>query len=507
MEKHGPAGVLITSLTKAAATEIANRETGVLQENVGTLHSICFRSRRPRFLLDSPKGIKEWNQHCQDSGHSLWKLSSSERDPDDPLVGRGGETTGDTMLEKLSSLRHRMVDPDEWDPRILPFADEWMGFGREVDAVDFSGLIEHGMDLDAAPGNPRVIIGDEVQDRTKLEATVFRRWAENADSSLLAGDADQTLYEWRWANPRIFLDHPVPEYHRRLLGQSWRVPRAVHRIARTVIRRILRRDDPEYLPRDEEGAVHYLDFGSWRRPEAWLDQICYPAAQANETSVVLTPCSYQLSPLLHVLRREGIPFCNPYRRKRGDWNPLVTGGDRDTAANQLLAYLSGTIEGWSTGELARWIPLLRSTVDGALRPVLAHGAKVGVGKLSGPIPTSIEYHGLWRDPADGHKALERNVDWLASRMNAKDLKRLDYTMEVHRRGGLVSILEQPKLMVGTIHSFKGAEADHVFIVTALPARWAEMPDSDELIRLFYVALTRARKSVTILCGDRGGFRI
>jgi superfamily I DNA/RNA helicase len=55
------------------------------------------------------------------------------------------------------------------------------------------------------------------------------------------------------------------------------------------------------------------------------------------------------------------------------------------------------------------------------------------------------------------------------------------------------------LYIGTVHGAKGLEWDHVLIAGAEQASW---PDTAEMLRLFYVAVTRSRDSLTITCARR-----
>jgi DNA helicase-2/ATP-dependent DNA helicase PcrA len=55
------------------------------------------------------------------------------------------------------------------------------------------------------------------------------------------------------------------------------------------------------------------------------------------------------------------------------------------------------------------------------------------------------------------------------------------------------------LYIGTVHGAKGLEWDHVLIAGAEQASW---PDTAEMLRLFYVAVTRARDSLTITAARR-----
>ncbi len=55
------------------------------------------------------------------------------------------------------------------------------------------------------------------------------------------------------------------------------------------------------------------------------------------------------------------------------------------------------------------------------------------------------------------------------------------------------------LYIGTVHGAKGLEWDHVLIAGAEQASW---PETAEMLRLFYVACTRARDSLTVTCARR-----
>jgi superfamily I DNA/RNA helicase len=63
--------------------------------------------------------------------------------------------------------------------------------------------------------------------------------------------------------------------------------------------------------------------------------------------------------------------------------------------------------------------------------------------------------------------------------------------------------KRPRFIVGTIHSVKGGEADHVWIDTELPPLILSEMQKDirasyDEARVAYVAVTRARKTVGLL---------
>ena len=87
-----------------------------------------------------------------------------------------------------------------------------------------------------------------------MQLTLIRKWGECANYFILAGDDDQTIFSFTGASPDAILDPDIPEDHKIILKQSYRVPRAVHRLANDLIHQVTRRQEKVYLPRAEDGA-------------------------------------------------------------------------------------------------------------------------------------------------------------------------------------------------------------------------------------------------------------
>ena len=246
----------------------------------------------------------------------------------------------------------------------------WKAWKQDNGLLDFTDLIEYALrDVRVAPGNPRVIIGDEAQDLNKLQLSLIRQWGGYAEHLLISGDDDQTIYGFTGATPDAFLNPPIPDDRKRFLKQSWRVPETVHAFAKAWVAQLTHREPKEYLPRPERGAVRWLLYGDFRYPDPVLhDAEKYLAA--GKSVMFLTACSHQLQKLISLLRSRGIPFHNPYRVVRGDWNPLSS--SPTSISRRMLSFLRPREDVWEnsagewTGEdLRLWVELLK--VDGVLR--------------------------------------------------------------------------------------------------------------------------------------------
>ena len=64
-----------------------------------------------------------------------------------------------------------------------------------------------------------------------MQLNLVRKWGDRAEYFIIAGDDDQTIYTFTGATPDAFLDPDIPDDHKIILKQSYRVPRAVHGLA------------------------------------------------------------------------------------------------------------------------------------------------------------------------------------------------------------------------------------------------------------------------------------
>lgn len=499
--EYGSERVVVTSLTRTAAAEIVGRGLHIPREHAGTLHSLAYRSLGMPMVAESMAA--EFNAE-----RPAYAITPTTRTPEQDTAGDAPpiDLPGDKAMAEVNVLRARMVPEDLWPAHARSWYAAWGEFKQDRGAIDFTDMIDMALtDVSTAPGSPDALFADEVQDYSRLELALLRRWGESARTLVLAGDADQAIYQWRGADPGVFMDHDVGP-NKRILSQSYRVPRAVHGTASTWIRRIGKRIDAEYNPRDDDGAVHVDAITRWKYPEPLLRRL-EAHITAGETVMVLASCDYMLAPLLTVLRREGVPFANPWRRANGAWNPLGVGRRGVSMAQRLLAYLRPEISGewWASEDLRRWTAVL--TANGILR----HGAKAAIDRAGGGMADAVDWGQLaeWFEDDALARATDLDIDWWLSNLIASKRRVAEYPVRVYRRRGADALTEDPRLYIGTIHSFKGAEADHVYAFPDLsPSGYIGYSgaDRDATIRQFYVAMTRARSTLT-LCGASSPYAV
>ena len=219
--------VLISSLTKAAATEIGGRNLPISFDALGTLHSHCYHALGRPDIAEGREHLQQWNEDEREYRLSLGSNDLGEKIDGDNLEP-ARETPGDELMEIYQICRARM-EIKRMPARVQAFAQRWSDWKEANGLTDFTGLIETCLrEVPTAPNSPDVMFVDEAQDLDLLEMSLIRKWGSRSESLYIVGDPDQTIFTWRGADPSAFTASQIPEENRWVLSQSYRVPIAVH---------------------------------------------------------------------------------------------------------------------------------------------------------------------------------------------------------------------------------------------------------------------------------------
>ncbi|MBI4463139.1 MAG: ATP-dependent helicase [Acidobacteria bacterium] len=508
VERCGSDQVLVTSFSRAAATELAGRDLPISPDRIGTLHSHCYRALGEPDIAEAT--VDEWNRRnphlALTSAKKQSRLDGEEGGDDDSKL----QKDGDAMLQQLSRCRGLMIRPESWPATVRQFATQWQEYKNSLGLLDFCDLIDVCLrDVSVAPGLPAVLFADEAQDLNRMQLTLIRKWGERADYFILAGDDDQTIYTFAGASPDAILDPDIPDDHKIILKQSHRVPRSVHRLAEALIYQVTRRQEKTYLPRAEEGETVRLSRGTYKSPEYFILKSAVEHLQAGKSVMFLSSCSYMLWPIVAVLKRNGIPFHNPYRKSNGFWNPLRLSRRGSSGASRILALLvahpdfGDDHQPWTCAHVSLWAEWLQS------KGILRHGAKEKLQSREKGQPVTTEgleeifeagaLESLLTAYGGNYRAL---LKWWRSRVMAQVHGRVQFPADIAAKYGPRALLEKPKVIVGTIRSVKGGQADVVYLFPDLSQAGDVQyqrcgPPRDSIIRLFYVGATRARETLYI----------
>lgn len=485
-----PERIVLVSHTRAAARVLAER-VDIPDENVGTLHSMGYRALGRPEVAEAGKLAAAWNSSVQAPG---WRIGVV--DDADPYGGGAGGAGGRTHFERLMLARSR-GEPPPYELRDLNEA--WEGFKYEHDAVDFADMLELPVRRGAPPpGNPSHLVVDEAQDLTPAGWALVRHWSRYVEEVVVAGDPAQVIYEWAGARPDELLAEGWDE---RMLSQSYRLPPAVHEHAERLLTRHsgVLGEGRWYRPREgAEGAVDTVPLTIQRHADALAELVERESAEG--TVMVLAQAAYMLRPVLAALLERGILFHNPYRLANGSWNPLRedAGEGRTSTLARVKSFLrpddrvwGSESRVWQTPDIVPWARMLRADAfkrRGARERLLAEPGEGLLDEL---------FDELTDEAREGVESL--SVRWLASAVLAEYRPIVERIASIVERRGTAILAERPRVIVGTIHSVKGGEADTVIVapdVSLAAAREMSTTEgNDAMVRLFYVAVTRARGKV------------
>lgn len=450
------------SFTKRAAEEAVSRACQQFTIKPAdlpyfrTLHALCFRQ------LSLRRGEVLEGDRLDDFAVFAGIRLTGKFSEDGTLTGF---TPGDRALHMVNLARIRRmdlraqfdIDDDEliWS-EVDRVARSYAAFKKERALLDYTDMLEEFV-RSSINVKLEVLLVDEAQDLSSIQWAVVDALAKGCRRVVIAGDDDQAIYRWAGAD----VDHLIDmRGDVRVLGQSHRVPRSVQTVAGGIIGSVLHRREKAWAARDEDGAVlRALDF---RR------------ADVDEGEVmVLARNTYLLNDVRATLRREGIIY---EQYGHPSIKPATLGAI--TAWEQLRA--GGTV----AAAEARAVYELMSSGRGVAR---GYKTLTQLGDDEQVTITDLRQRGGLLVSGIWHEALDRLPP-----------ANMSYLLAARKRGE--KLKGRPRVRLSTIHGSKGGEADHVVLLRDMaPRTYNEMkrlPDDER--RVWYVAVTRARKRLTVV---------
>lgn len=430
---------LFCSHTRAAAQTAVDRwgkNTGRM--DISTIHSHCFRAL----------GLSK-SQTVDDDKLKLF-VSQFGMDADEGSDARKYLEIIDraTCLGISASESYARSERPGSLEHFLAFSRSYASYKKQYGYVDFTDMLALYPERVKKAAGHTLLAVDEAQDLTPLHWRVIEHYMSLNPKTdvLVAGDDDQTVYGHTGASAAGM--QKFAELHNaevKVLGQSYRVPRAVHALALAIAGRIRERVDKEYLPRDAEGLV-----------QEWGDfQWGHSAGRAERDTLILYSDRF--------VRRDAV---EPALFDRGILFTAITGfpSPTQTAAGQAMRTAFNPN---ATGEELQAI-------------------RRGLSPMGQSVFDSV-----------GPEAVCEKL----RRFDYKLLRKIHWTQEDYFRR--VNWRQQSRVRISTIHGAKGMEAQDVHLVTAqsTAALAQSTTDPDARHRLFYVGVTRASERLFLYGGE------
>ena len=383
----------------------------------------------------------------------------------------------------------------------------------------------------------RYITIDEYQDTNGVQYEIARLLAAPKNNLCVVGDIDQNIYSWRGADLEHLLtfEDSFPGAKVVTLEQNYRSTRTILKAANGVIEKNVRRkpknlftDNPTGEPLVVYGAVNEMD-------EAWFVaqtavELMQGGMRAQEIAVLYRE-NFQSRALEEAMLHAGVPYrvlgTRFFARKevkdtlsylRASLNPksrvdlmrIVGVPPRGIGKVTLEKMLAGQDAGLPTGARGKIISF-RATLEAIRKAIEMLPA-------SEAVRFAVEASGM-------EKMYKNDAEDPSTTLGASGKEKLDNIGELVNFAarfdgdappqGIERLLEEAALQsdqdqleekqqavtLMTVHASKGLEFDAVFITGLEQGLFPSMRvntearDEEEERRLFYVALTRARKNV------------
>jgi DNA helicase-2/ATP-dependent DNA helicase PcrA len=534
--------VLVVSYTRAAASEVRerlaerlDRSPRSLKGNVSTMHAKAYE------LLNLSRGDVVGEKHkeefCEEYGLEFEDEyeGSRRRSARSTTIGNKIIATSQWLQRTRRDVADWYDVPFKWDEeevRLPPDVDPnaqtgnkytptwpsdddridvpeairaWRAYKGREGVVGFADMLERVKQRSLVPSVDHLVI-DEFQDITTLQYEVYEEWRPHMESVIIAGDDDQVVYAWQGADPNLLLDERVDDDV--VLPNSYRLPSRILHTVNREIRHIEKRQEKDLKPRKQGGRVEAV------RSPSMLELVRNVKATVEEDEdcsvMVLFRARYQMFQFVDEFVGEGIPFVSLTDtrlwtdRLRGyvDAVEKVDAGDPvdGLEARRLAEMLVDSAFG--TGERDDLFDAIDDLQD-----------EEGVDDLT-DMEVSAEFVEEYAPflPGPGSAA-----DMLSRVSNFQERSVKAYFSGRYRG------MDPSRVRVGTIHSAKGREADHVFVATDLTEKVVEqmaasVPDPEEVSgvteftknadpvptltdnerRVFYVGMSRARERLVLL---------
>ncbi len=215
-----PNQILAVTFTNKAAKEMQNRVSKILGSSavglswLGTFHSICaklLRKHAPAVNLNSNFTIID----TDDQIRLIKNICKAENIDVKQLAPRYVIAIIDKWKNKgLYPSEIKIKSKDIYEKTILPVYKIYQQKLVELNACDFGDLILHSVKIleknkdirDIYSKNFKYILVDEYQDTNFVQSRWLNLLAEKNKNICCVGDDDQSIYSWRGAEIKNFLD-------------------------------------------------------------------------------------------------------------------------------------------------------------------------------------------------------------------------------------------------------------------------------------------------------------
>lgn len=547
-----PLNILALTFTRAATSELRKRLERELGEDssaptASTLHSFALRTilgHAAAVQLPQPLRIA-------DDYEERWIIQEDLK----RILGLGHITEVRDLIQRLSADWEQLAaEATDWETRFPnpAFLGAWREH-RELYGYTLRAELVYQLKLALEQGTIEVdppltyVLVDEYQDLNPCDLAVIGHLASGGSELYAAGDDDQSIYGFRYANPegiRQFNQTYTPSESLGL-AECYRCDRRILQLGLYVAQQDPRRIDKTLNPvSNQEGEVHILRFADQAQEASGIARICRwlthsQNIQPGQILILLrTDWNRQFSnpmratlegaglsvaavanPLEPLERPEGRHFLCLLRLVANPQDHLAWRTILEVRKNNIGTKAFETLYNLARLQGTRFFEVVdRVSNDPSLVPrgTLIQGDVQDIRQTLASVQTQqIEdftefIDGMAEDHIQDEELRVEIMDTFNRVLSTSEIENLDQLLRATfvSLGDVEQETQTEAINIMTMHQAKGLSADAVFVVAAedeyLPGR-AVGGSMDDERRLLYVSLTRARHYLYIThCVQRTG---
>lgn len=545
--KHhvSPEEILVITFTKAASIEMKERFVRLCGQKAGpvtfgTFHGIYYGILKWAYRMNASNILSE-EQKYQLLKQVIGRMEIDIDDEKDFLQGIAGEI-GNIKNNQIPLAEYESLNCSEEVFREI--FEQYEKERKRLKKIDFDDMLVLVYELFKKRPDIlsmwqrkfRYILIDEFQDINQVQYDVIRMLAAPENNLFIVGDDDQSIYRFRGARPDIMLGFKkdYPDTKEILLDVNYRSTKAIVNGAARVIRHNVNRYPKQIITTNEQGeTVHIQEV---RHP---IEESKYVVSQIQEAKKRGIPSSeiavlFRTNVEARALAETFMEYNMPFRMKERmpnlyehfiaqDLTTYLKMALGDRSRKSFLAIMNrpnryigrDSVEGTTISfESLRkfycdkdWMldRIDQLEVDfRILKNMAPYGAIQYIRKHIGYDEFLKEYAAFRKINMEDLKEVLREIEERvkAFRTIEEWFTHIEEYSEELKRQSQQKETDPEAITFMTMHGSKGLEFDLVFIIganeTITPYKKAETKEEvEEERRMFYVAMTRARKKLII----------
>ena len=545
--KHhvSPEEIHVITFTKAASIEMKERFVRLCGQKAGpvtfgTFHGIYYGILKWAYRMNASNILSE-EQKYQLLKQVIGRMEIDIDDEKDFLQGIAGEI-GNIKNNQIPLAEYESLNCSEEVFREI--FEQYEKERKRLKKIDFDDMLVLVYELFKKRPDIlsmwqrkfRYILIDEFQDINQVQYDVIRMLAAPENNLFIVGDDDQSIYRFRGARPDIMLGFKkdYPDTKEILLDVNYRSTKAIVNGAARVIRHNVNRYPKQIITTNEQGeTVHIQEV---RHP---IEESKYVVSQIQEAKKRGIPSSeiavlFRTNVEARALAETFMEYNMPFRMKERmpnlyehfiaqDLTTYLKMALGDRSRKSFLAIMNrpnryigrDSVEGTTISfESLRkfycdkdWMldRIDQLEVDfRILKNMAPYGAIQYIRKHIGYDEFLKEYAAFRKINMEDLKEVLREIEERAKAFRTIEewFTHIEEYSEELKRQSQQKETDPEAITFMTMHGSKGLEFDLVFIIganeTITPYKKAETKEEvEEERRMFYVAMTRARKKLII----------